>query len=159
MAGLDETAVKAVYAALMSHAKKLGLFPHTSDHEPLSPPPGGSISFALIEGPIGPAPSGLAATSVSWHWLMRLYSPWLEKPASGIDPKLTAAVVKLLGSYALDLDLTAFGAPEGLIREIDVLGPASTPKWLEQDGKPFRIREIDIALIVNDAYVQGVGGG
>jgi hypothetical protein len=154
--GLDIAAVKAVYSALMSHAKSLALFPHASDHEPLSAPvTGSSISFALIEGQLGPAPSGLSATSMKWEWLVRLYSRWSEKPASDIDPALTAAAVTLLGSYAADLDLTAFGAPAGLVREIDVLGPVSEPKWLTQDGATYKIREISLGVIINDAFTQG----
>lgn len=158
MAGLDEAAVKAVYAALMSHAKRLGIFPHSGDHEPLNAPTTG-LTFALMEGPLSPAPSGLAATSFRWDWLLRLYSPWLEKPTSEIDPKLTSAAMKLMASYAADIDLTGTGVAEGLVREVDVLGCTLTPKWLEQDGKPFRIREISLAVIINDAYAQEVNGG
>jgi hypothetical protein len=154
MSGITEAQVKAVYDALMSHAKSLGVFENSTDHEPLNAP-GRGISFALIEGRLGPAPSGLAATSVTWEWMLRLYSPWVQRPVSGIDPKLTAATITVLASYATDLDLTKFGAPAGLVREVDVLGPVSEPKWMEQDSKEFRVREIGLAVILNDVFTQG----
>lgn len=156
MTAVTEAGVRAVYSALMSHVKSLGLFAQSSDHEPLSPP-GGGVSFALIEGTLGPAPSGLAATSLRWEWMLRLYSPWLtERPISAVDPKLTAAVITLLASLATDLDLTGSGAPAGLVRDVDVLGPASEPRWLEFGGKQFRIREVRLALTLNDVFTQGV---
>jgi hypothetical protein len=158
MSGLDEAAVKAIYSALRSHAKKLAVFDRIEDHEPENAP-GRGISAVFAEGNIGPAPSGLAATSLRWSWQARLMSPWVERPLSGVDPALTVAAVKLVASYALDIDLTAFGAPEGLVREIDVLGAAYDPRWMSQDGKEFRARLVSFALIVNDAFPQGVGGG
>lgn len=157
MSGLDLPAVKSVYAALVSHAKSLALFTGgVSQHEPLSPPGSSGLSAAFIEGAIGPAPSGLGATSLKWEWMIRVYSKWLEKPASEIDAPLTAAAVQLFASYAADLDLTGFGVPAGLVREVDVLGVVSEPKWLSMEGTQFRVRDLAISLIINDAYPQAV---
>lgn len=158
MAGLDAVAVQSVYDALLTHARQLGLFERALSHEPAKAP-GNRLSFAMTEGPLNPAPSGLAATSVTWQWHFRLYSPWGAKPAANIDPELTAAAISLMASLAGDIDLTGAGCAAGLVRDVDVLGSTIDPKWLDQDGSQYRVRDITVTVIINDAYAQGTGAG
>lgn len=156
MAGLDAAAVQAIYDALITHPKQLGLFGHSSKHEPESLP-GKGITFAMTEGTIGPAPSGVAATSLAWRWHFRLYAPWSAKTADSVDPALTAAAVAVMASLAGDLDLTGAGAPAGLVRDLDLLGSTIDPGYMAPEGTKYRTRDITVDVIINDAYAQGTG--
>jgi hypothetical protein len=153
---LTEAAILSVYRALESHSKRLGLTGRTLMSEPLAAP-GTGLSLAWVTGPIGPAPSGLAATSLVWRWIARLYLPWAEK-AGGypLDVKLDAAAITLMWSLAGDIDLTGADVPEGLIRQVDVLGATAEPLWLDMSGTKYRIRDVGIAITINDAYEQEV---
>lgn len=153
---LNEAAIQSVYRALESHGKQLGLFARTLMSEPLSAP-GTGMSLAWVTGPIGPAASGLAATSLAWRWIARLYLPWAEKAGKyPVDVKLDAAAITLMWSLAGDIDLTGAEVPEGLIRQVDVLGATADPAWLEMDGQRYRIRDVGVAITINDAYEQEV---
>lgn len=158
---IDAVVIKAIYSALRSHAQETALFmAGTVSHEPLSPPPGGGLSVAVMRGPLSPIRAGgLAATSARLEFTVRIYSSRLREPADDIDPEVLNAECALMASYSAGFDLEADGIPEGLIRMIDLLGAygnglASTPGWLNQDGSPQRVVDITVPLILNDAFAQ-----
>lgn len=159
MAGLDAAAVTAIYGALLSHAQQLRLFETVDDHEPLNPP-GAGLSCAIMLGPLEPVrASGLAATSGRLEFQVRVYSPRLALPASGIDRKMMQAVTTLMNAYSGDFDLLTGNVAAGLVRNIDLLGAYGVPLrgqpgWLVHDGAHYRVYEITLPLILNDIWSQ-----
>lgn len=159
MSGLDAAAVTAIYDSLLSHAMSLRLFEGVTDHEPLNPPSGG-LSCAIMLGPIEPIrSSGLAATSGRLEFQVRIYSPRLQVPASGIDRKMMQAATTLLNAYTGDFDLLTGNIASGLVWGIDLLGAFGTPLrgepgWLQQDGAHYRVYGITLPLVLNDIWGQ-----
>lgn len=155
---LDEAAIRSVYSALMTHAAGTGCFNRSPiAHEPMNGP-GSGMSFSLAEGPMLTGPSGLAATSLTWQFAMTFWHPWQEGASvqGSVDIKLTAAVVQVLGSLAEDLTLEGAGVASGLIRQVNVLAPVSDPLWTEDSGTRYRVRKVQVDVLVNDAYSQAV---
>lgn len=159
MSGLDSAAVTAIYDALLSHAQSLRLFEATTDHEPLSPP-GTGLSCAIMLGPLEPVRAGgLAATSGRLEFQVRIYSPRLSLPASGVDRALLKAVTTLMNAYTGDFDLLTGNIAAGLVRMVDLLGAygqplRGSPGWLVQDGAHYRVYEITLPLVLNDIWGQ-----
>lgn len=158
MTDFGRTAIEAVYSAVESHAKILGIFDGgVNDHEPWSAP-GAGLSCAIMLGPIAPIRAGgLAATSGRLELQVRIYSPRLQQPSGGTDKAVLAAVCQLMAAYSGDFELEA--VPDDLVRMIDLLGAygaplAAQPGWLEQDGQRYRIQEITLPLILNDMWGQ-----
>lgn len=154
---LDEAAIRSVHAALLTHAAQTGCFSRVPiGHEPLTGP-GSGLSFSLAEGPMMTGPSGLASTSLTWQFTCTFWYPWQESRAhESADMKLTAAVVQFLGQLAGDITLAGAGVTEGLIRQVNVLAPVSDPLWTEDDGTRYRVRRVQVDVLVNDAYSQAV---
>lgn len=144
----------AIVDAALSHAAGLGLFESTAAHEPKSAP-GAGRRYAIWLNRVGPAPrgSGLAATSARVELRVRLYQNMLAEPQDDIDADMAAAIDALFAAYMGDF---TFG---GAVRNIDVLGAAGEPLagvagYLPQDGRLYRVFDITLPLIVNDAWSQ-----
>ena len=162
MAGLDVTAVTAIYDAIVSHASGTGLFSsEVLDHEPLNAP-GTGLSCAVMLGPLVPAGriSGLGKTSGRLEFGVQVYSPVTALPSGGVDRELLQAAAVLLAAYSGDFELVTGEIAAGLIWGIDLLGafgaPLSmTPGWLEFAGTPLRVARITLPVICNDLWAQG----
>jgi hypothetical protein len=148
------TGIPDLLTALMDHAQTLGRFDRVNGHEPKNAP-GSGLSLAFFLVGIRPAPSGLAATSVWVTWGARVYVPFLREPQDGIDPALLAAVTDLMTEYSTDFTLG------GLLREIDLLGASggdplsARAGYIEQDKTMYRVADVTIPMLVNDAFTQG----
>jgi hypothetical protein len=142
-----------LFAALSSHAQKLGLFDKVDQHEPMNPPGNGlSCGFWFVRlGPV-PAGSGLALTSGLAVFTARIYqSRKFEVGAE--DVAVMAAADALMAAYSGDFELG------GQVRDVDLLGQSGTSLsassgWLEIDGAKVRTVDITIPLIVNDLWSQ-----
>lgn len=154
---LDEAAIRSVYSALLTYAQQTGCLSRSPlGHEPLNGP-GSGLSFSLAEGPMLTGPSGLAATSLTWQMTGTFWYPWQEGRSQDFtDVKLTAAVVQFLGLLATDITLAGAGVAQDLIRQVNVLAPVSEPLWTEDGGARYRIRRVQVDVLVNDAYSQAV---
>lgn len=165
---LPQSAIRAVFAAVTSHAQSLGVIRHTTQHEPMSTP-GQGISCAVILGPIKViSSSGLAAASGRVDFLARVYNPLIVvadavAPAQmdNIDPDILDAVSQLLAAYCGDLTLALGAVPAGLVRSVDVHGQhgaplGAQPGYLHQDGKVFRTMDATIGLILNDIWGEAI---
>jgi hypothetical protein len=143
----DEAAANALFSALESHAMSLGVFRRVNTHEPENPP-GTGLSCSITLGPMTASPnySGLTAVTITMNFLVMVYNPMQQKPLDGIDPAIIAAVSSLLGAYASDFTLG------GLVRDVDVLALRSDPTYLNQDGTEFRVEQITLPLVFNDAW-------
>lgn len=158
MTDFGRTGIEAVYSAVESHARTLGIFDGgVDDHEPWNAPSGG-LACAILLGPITPIRAGgLAATSGRLELQIRVYSPRLQQPSGGTDKTVLAAVCLLMAAYSGDFELAA--VPDDLVRMIDLLGAygaplSAQPGWLEQDGQRYRVHEITLPLILNDMWGQ-----
>jgi hypothetical protein len=144
----------ALIDPVTSHASASGMFDAVQAHEPKSPP-GTGLTYAVFVASIGPARggSGLAATSARVELTGRIYKPFLAEPEDLIDPNLTDALDRLFTAYAGDFDLGAN------VRCIDLLGAYGNPLggqagYQSIDRIVFRVFDITIPLIVNDAWAQ-----
>jgi hypothetical protein len=146
--------VAALYDSVKSHAMQLGIFESVNTHEPKSAPSLAGITASVILGPITTVKSsGLASASVRVEFLVRLQSSMLAEPQDDIDPNLLTAVSTTLAAYCGDFDLG------GTARAVDILGMdgpglSAVPGYLEQDKKLYRVLDITLPVIVNDAWSE-----
>jgi hypothetical protein len=150
---LPNTIPQQIIEALASHALELGHFDAVNQHEPKSAP-GNGLSCSIWVNSLGPASSGLVATSARLECSIRLYSNMLQEPQDMIDPNLMAAVWDLMVAYSGDLDL---GITD--IRSIDLLGAEGDPLraeggYIDVDRKMYRVMTISIGIVINDAFTQ-----
>jgi hypothetical protein len=147
--------VYGLYAQVVSHAKRLGVFPSVLTHEPKSLPketPCCAISLDRFE-PIAEV-SGLAATSMRVVFTVRLYRLFNEQPEDDIDKKLLDAAAKLMESYNGDIQL---GDESSM--GIDVLGAYGDSLKAEYgytdiDGAMVRLVTITLPVVLADAFPQ-----
>jgi hypothetical protein len=146
--------IQAILDVIVSHAMASGYFETVNGHEPKSAP-GNGITCGVWSQEIGPAPSGsgLAATTALVVWNVRLYTSMLAEPQDAIDPQMMLATSALIGAYSGDFQLGSTA------RNVDLLGQAGTPLraragYQTIDNKIFRIMNIDLPVLVNDAWQQ-----
>jgi hypothetical protein len=144
---LDADAANALFSALESHAMSLGVFQRVNTHDSDSPPSTG-LSCSITLGPMTASPnySGLTAVTITINFIVIVYNPMQQKPLDGIDPAIIAAVSALLAAYAGDFTLG------GLVRDVDVLALRSDPAYLDQDGTSYRVEQITLPIVYNDAF-------
>lgn len=144
----------AVVDALDSLCTATGLFQKSITFEPKRAPEGDMTAatwFVRIQ--TGGNLSGLAKTSVVVEYNIRLYTNMLQEPPDAIDPSLMVAVDTVMTSLHADLSLG------GAVRNVDVFGEAgrgveARSGYLDIDGTIFRIVDIAVPVIINDAYTQ-----
>lgn len=139
--------------ALVSHAAASGYFARVNEHEPKNAP-GSGLTAALWAQNIRPYKSGLKSTTVRVEWRLRLYTNMLMQPPDRIDPNLLKATTYLIAAYSIGFTLG------GLVRQVDLLGEAGNPLaaqagYLPIDNKMYRIMDITLPVIINDAFTQG----
>lgn len=142
--------------AVTSAAAASGYFDAVQGHEPKSAPPGTGLTYAVFLSALEPvaAASGLAATSARVELTGRIYKPFTSQPEDLIDPNLADAADALITAYSGDYDLG------GYARNVDLLGAHGTGLSLRAgyqtiDRTVYRVLDITIPIIVNDAFPQG----
>jgi hypothetical protein len=117
-------------------------------------PPNG-LCFAVWVQRLGSAPegSGLASTTALMRCTARLYMPLTHKPEEDVELKPAAAADGYLARLNGDLTLG------GTVRNVDVLSEMAEPlEWdfghANIDNKLFRIADLPIGVIFNDAWEQ-----
>jgi len=140
-------------AALVSQVAASGYFARVNEHEPKNAPGSGLTAALWVQG-IRPHRSGLAATTVRVEWRLRLYTSMLMQPPDRIDPDLLRATTYLMAAYSFGFTLG------GLVRSVDLLGEAGLPLqaqagYLPIDKAMYRIMDITLPVIINDAFTQG----
>lgn len=140
--------------AVMSHGAGSGFFDAVPGHEPKSAP-GSGLTYAVFLSALGPArgASGLAVTTARVELTGRIYKPFMSEPEDLIDPAIAQAADALFEAYTGDFSLG------GTARNIDVLGQHGNPLSLRAgyqtiDKQVFRVADIVIPIIVNDAWNQ-----
>lgn len=147
---LDATGLQK---ALVSHAKKLGVFERVIEFDPKNAP-GSGLSCALLARQLSARPTtGQSRSAALVVWMARIMLPIRADPLGDVDPKVLGAVDKfvnsLMGGFTLD----------GLVRAVDIRGMSGTALsvefgYVEIDGKVFRLGDITIPLIVNDVWAE-----
>jgi hypothetical protein len=144
---------RTILDVLQSHALASGLFERVNGHEPKNAP-GNGLTAAVWGQRIDPVlTSGLASSSARLTVQVRVYGNMLAEPLDGIDPNLIEAVDTLMEAYSGDFQLG------GAAREIDLLGEhgialTAIAGYLTQDGRLYRVYDLTVPVIVNDAWTQ-----
>lgn len=146
--------ISDVIDAVTSHASASGFFDSVQCHEPKSAP-GNGLTYAVFLSGLGPAraASGLTATTARVELTGRIYKPFRTEPEDLIDPGLADAADALFAAYTGDFDLGSHA------RNVDVLGAHGAPLGARAgyqtiDKSVFRVLDIAIPIIVNDAWNQ-----
>lgn len=146
---------RSLVDAVSSAAMASGYFDAVQGHEPKSAP-GNGLTFAVFLSalaPVAPA-SGLASTSARVELTGRIYKPFKSEPEDLIDPNVAEAADALLTALSGDYDLG------GSARNVDLLGAHGSPLgaragYQRIDSTVYRVLDITIPIIVNDAWAQG----
>lgn len=149
----------ALTNAIVSAAQSTGQFLDVAGHEPASLPAAGMSAAVWMQG-LGPARrvSGLAATAARIEYRLRIYTPMLTGNMDSIDPTMTAAASQMIGILSGDFTLV------GLVFEVDLLGAQGAPlaakaDYYKQGDQFYRIYDLTIPLIVDNAWTQAAVGG
>jgi hypothetical protein len=145
-----EDGVKALFDALKSHAMSLGVFDQrVATHAPLSTP-GNGLSCWFTGGPLVPVPSsGLAAVSVELTVMAHITASLNQRPLDAVEAQVIGAASLLLAAYAGDFTLG------GLVREVNIFGGLrAQPSYVLFEDKPFRLCEVSVPMVINDAWVE-----
>ncbi len=152
MAGLN---TKAALDALVSTMMRLGTFDKVNTFEPKSAP-GKGLTCSIRLWSIGPArgKSGLAATTARVEWVARIQDNMLREPVDDIDANMAMATDAIMQALSGGFTLG------DTVRDVDLLGHSGEPLraqagYMEQDKVMFRIVDIFVPYLVNDAWSQG----
>lgn len=151
----NDAAVQAVFDAIVSAGQQIQpKVDRVFAYEPKSAP-GAGISLAIWWDSLDPyaAGSSLSAESGRVTFMARLYHTYLAKPESFIDPGLLSAVSAFLTGLSAGFTLG------GAVRNVDLLGEsgqglAVKAAYLEYDGKPYRVADITIPVVINDLWLE-----
>lgn len=151
MSGLN---TRTLLDGVVSNAMQLGLFDKVNLHEPKRKP-GAGMTVSIWADHIQPMPqfSGLNQSSALVVFMFRIYQNMLMEPQDLIDTVMVEATDTVIAQYSGEFTLN------GAVREIDLLGESGTPLsaqagYLNVDGVIYRIMDITIPLIINDAWTQ-----
>ena len=139
---------KALFTAVQSYAEQLGIFQGVDLHEPWNPP-GNRLFCSINLGTVRPVmSSGLAAVSLQVVLVVRVWSSALQKPLDNIDPEVLSAACSLMGAISGGFTLG------GTVRDVELMAMSAQPAYVDFEGKPFRVIEISLPIIVNDAFAE-----
>ena len=148
MSNFTAAQAKALFKAIQSYAQELGIFEGVNLHEPWNAP-GNRLFCSINLGAVRPVmSSGLAAVSSQVTLVIRIWSSALQKPLDGIDPEILAAASSLMGAFAGGFTLS------GTVRDIDVMAMSAQPAYVDFEGKPFRVVEISLPIVINDTWAE-----
>jgi hypothetical protein len=148
MSNFTAAQAKALFTGIQSYAEELGIFTNVDLHEPWNAP-GNRLFCSINLGTVRPVmSSGLAAVSSQVVLVIRIWSSALQKPLDGIDPEILAAASSLMGAFAGGFTLG------GTVRDIDVMAMSAQPAYVDFEGKPFRVVEISLPIVINDTWAE-----
>lgn len=146
--------IAGVYDKVQSHAMRLGVFDQFALHEPKSAPPQG-ITWAMWLQSVAPAAraSGVCATTLRLEFMIRFYRNMMSEPQDAIDASILMAFDALGAAYTGDATL------EDEVMTVDLLGMYGAPfagraGYLNQDGRLYRVFDVTLPIILDDAWTQ-----
>jgi hypothetical protein len=139
--------------AIISHALRLGRFDAVNGHEPKSAPSNGLTASVWLNRISPTQSSGLASSSARVEFNVRLQMAMLHDPQDSIDPIMMTAIDELITAYAGDF---TFGEAVRAVdlRGMDGEGLSAQAGYITQDNRTFRVYDITLPLIVNDAWSE-----
>lgn len=145
----------AIRDALISVAQASGHFDDVNGHEPKSAPGSGLYCHVFASSLSPVRAGGLNSTSVRLVWNMQVRCSMKREPEDSIDIDCAEAAHALLADLSGDFDMDVTG-----VRCIDLLGAFGEPLgwmagYIEQDSVIYRIFDVQVPVIVNDALSQG----
>ncbi|MET0916718.1 MAG: hypothetical protein ABWY81_11030 [Jiangellaceae bacterium] len=150
-----EQQIAEVANQLYSKMAALGYFANTEMHEPKSAPQG-DLTVAVFVQQMQPesSASGLDATSFRIEYTARIYKPFKSAPEGLIDINIGMAAAAVIGALSGDFDLA------GTVRNVVLLGGNSAALgavagYQTIDSTVYRIMDITIPVVINDAFDQG----
>ncbi len=129
-----------------------GLFANVVGHEPKAAPVRDGLTAAIWNAEVSPIQSsGLAALSMLVELQVRIFTSMLGEPQDAIDPAVMDAADKLMAYLASEFTMGSTA------RYIDLLGSDSEglrcqTGYLTQDSTPFRVMDVFVPILINDAY-------
>ena len=148
MSNFSAAQATALFKAIQSYASELGIFTNVDLHEPWNAP-GNRLFCSINLGTVRPVmSSGLASVSGQVTLVIRIWSSALQKPLDGIDPEILSAACSLMGAFAGGFTLG------NTVRDVDLMAMSAQPAYVDFEGKPFRVVEISIGIVVNDMFTE-----
>lgn len=142
-----------IFDRLSSICSATGMFDRVNTHEPKNAPARG-LTAAIWIDQVRPTKSGLARTSVSVVYKIRLYTSMLLEPQDMIDPQLMLALDAVMEGLTGDFTLG------DTVRCIDLLGQGDghplkmESGYINIDTRVFRVFTINVPIILNDVWEQ-----
>jgi hypothetical protein len=141
-------------AAIESHLRSLGWFDRVNMHEVASPP-GRGLSADVWETSLTTVPemSGMASVSIRLEFAIRILCHADREPRDTIDVEMLGAVSDLFLAFCGDFELG------GQVLQIDLMGrygPGlnSASGYVVIDGQRYRMRLIELPLIIDDVWTE-----
>lgn len=148
MSNFTAAQAQALFTAIQSYAEQLGVFQAAETADPRNAP-GNRLFCSITLGPIRPVTSsGLASVSGQVTLLVRVWSSELQKPYESVDPEVLAVVCALMGQFAGGFTLG------GTVRDVDLFSMTAQPAYVDFEGKPFRVVEISVGIVINDMFAE-----
>lgn len=158
---LSEQDISDLYSAITSIPQTTGYFDRVNQHEPIKAPGLGLTCGVWLDEIDVALSSGLNSTSGLYVFNARLYTSAFHPDPDQMDPTLSGAANAVYSAYianvGLDLDF---------VRNIDVRGQTQqrlrcragymTMADAGDSKKIYRIYNITVPVIVNDAWDEGV---
>lgn len=149
MSNFGAAQATALFTEVQSYAQALNIFQGVDLHDPWNAP--GSQMFCSINlgrAKLLPTASGMISASGQVTLTVRVWSSALQRPLDGIDPGILAAACSLMGALAGGFTLNE------TVRNIDVFGMTAEPAYVDFEGKPFRVIEITVGIVINDMFTE-----
>ena len=149
MSNFSEADADALFSAIRSKAKKLGLFNAVIGHDPENAPPAG-VNVSIMLGTVEPvaADSGLAAVSGQVTLMVHVWMFANQKPLDDIDPKVLWATCALMGAFAGGFTLN------GTVRNINLFAMKAQPGYTNFEGKEYRTMAIPVPIVIDDMFEE-----
>lgn len=148
MSNFSATDAEALFSAIRSMAKKLGVFGAVIGHDPENAPPAG-LSCSIMLGTVKPiTSSGLASVSCQVTLMVHVWDFAQKRPLDELDPQVLAATCSLMGALAGGFTLN------GTVRDVNLFAMDAQPGYVNFEGKEFRTVAIAVPIEINDLFEE-----
>lgn len=144
----------AIRDALVSVAQSAGHFDAVNSHEPKVSPGSGLYCHVFANGLTPIRAGGLNTTSARLTWIMQVRCSMKREPMDDVDTDCAVAAHTLLAGLSENFGMDIVG-----VRNIDLLGAHGEALgwragYINQDSLIFRVYDVTVPVIVNDAFSQ-----
>jgi hypothetical protein len=145
----SEADADALFSAIRSYAKQLGLSGVVIGHDPENAPPPAGISCSVMLGPVKPIlSSGLDAVSGEITLVVHIWNFAQKRPLDDIDPSVLAAACQMIGKLAGGFTLG------GTVRDVNLFAITTAPGYVNFQEKQFRTMQINVPIEINDMWTE-----